>query len=45
MAAVSRTLRGKPMAEAMRSSSLKAKARFLSVALETRMRRCHFLSR
>ncbi len=32
------------MAEAMRSSSLRAKARFLSVAFDTLMRRCHLRS-
>ena len=42
---VPRTLRGRPMPEAMRSSSLRAKARLRSVALLTRMRRCHLRRR
>src|SRR5208337_2708748 len=44
-AAVSRTFLGRPSAEAMRSSSDSANARFRSVALLTRMRRCHLRRR
>src|SRR5256886_15229910 len=45
IAAVSRTFRGRPMPLAIRSSSLSANARFRSVALLTRIRRCHFRRR
>ena len=44
MAAVSLTFLGSPMADAILSSSDRANARFLSVALETRILLCHFLS-
>src|SRR5659263_699707 len=43
-AAVSLTFCDNPSADAILSSSESAKARFLSVALLTRIRRCHFLS-
>src|SRR2546430_16543202 len=42
IAAVSRTFRGRPIPLAIRSSSLRANARLRSVALLTRIRRCHF---
>ena len=45
MAAVSLTFLGRPMDEAILSSSLNANARFLSVAFETLILRCHFLRR
>ncbi len=45
MAAVSRMFRGRPMLEAILSSWVRAKARFRSVALLTRIRRCHLRSR
>src|SRR5881409_798798 len=45
IAAVSRTFLGSPIPLAIRSSSLRANARFRSVALLTRIRRCHFRSR
>ena len=44
MAAVSLTFLGRPIAEAILSSSDSANARFLSVALDTRILLCHFLS-
>src|SRR5438034_9702445 len=45
IAAVSRTFLGRPMPLAIRSNSLSATARLRSVALLTRIRRCHFRSR
>ncbi|OPY27900.1 MAG: hypothetical protein A4E31_01000 [Methanomassiliicoccales archaeon PtaU1.Bin030] len=45
MAAVSRTFLGNPMAEAILSSSDRAKARLRSVALDTLILRCHLRRR